>query len=101
MTDRRTFIAGLALAPVVISAPAVAAPQETVIARYWRAHHGLSGGTVSEEDYLDALGAVRGWKPQTAQEFMQKFLVLCDDGDTPHKHVLVALWRDAGRIEGV
>lgn len=96
MTDRRAFLAAALVAPVAIAAPAVAS--SSPISAYWSAHHGLNGGTVEEAEYLAALDSVIAWKPQTPEQFMQKFLVLCDDRDLTGDKIMIGLWRDARRL---
>lgn len=84
MTDRRTFIAGLALAPVIAVAPAMAmttTPSPDPVTAYWAAWHGINDGTGSEDAFLQAMDALDYWEPTTQRDFIRKVVTMFHDCD--------------------
>lgn len=94
MTDRRTFITGLALAPIIAAAPAmamVAITSPDPVTAYWAAWHGVNDGTVSQDAFSQAIDDLDYWEPSTQRDFIRKFLTIFHEGDSlpPDRHALL------------
>lgn len=84
MTDRRRFIAGLAIAPVAIASPAfaqaltctVADPVTEYLAAF-RLYDDQDGAAASRFDR--ALSALNAWQPETARDMLRKIVARLDD----------------------
>lgn len=94
MTDRRAFITGLALAPIIAVSPAMAMtaiPSPDPVAGYWLAWHGINDGTVSEDAFAQAMDALDYWEPTTQRDFIRKVVTMFHDLDAPPPDDRVAL----------
>lgn len=111
MADRRSFIAGLAVAPVVIAAPAVAEPSSFMpiynhFMAIWAAYNNAPADTPFEEEerlgdiYMEAYEDLIRARPTNDREFRLKFLALWDDGGAPREAVVSRVLEDAHRLAG-
>lgn len=103
MTDRRTFITGLALAPAIAAAPAMAMvsiPSPDPVTAYWAAWHGYNGDTVSEEAFSQATDDLDFWEPSTPRDFIRKFVAMFEDGGLPSADRLNLLIAQGKRFGG-
>lgn len=103
MTDRRTFITGLALAPIIAAAPAMAMtaiPSSDPVTAYWAAWNGYNGDAVSEEAVARATDDLDFWEPATLHDFVRKFVAVFHDGDMPSADRLELLIVQGKRLTG-
>lgn len=87
MTDRRTFITGMALAPIAIAAPALAASLDPVDA-YWKAREDFNNDRISEEAFLKAVDRLDEWEPRNQRDFVRHVAALFDGGIPREKYML-------------
>lgn len=99
MTDRRSFITGMALAPLAITAPAIAAAPDPVDA-YWAASEAYNADRISEEAYHSVVDRLDTWDAPTARDFARQFLA-CFDGGWPTEETMARLRRNAERLGSV
>ena len=103
MTDRRTFITGLALAPIIAAAPAMAMtaiPSSDPVTAYWAAWNGYNGDAVSEEAFARATDDLDFWEPTTLHDFVRTFVAVFHDGDMPSADRLELLIVQGKRLTG-
>lgn len=87
MTDRRSFITGMALAPIAIAAPAIAASPDPVDA-YWKAQQDFNNDRISEEAFLKAVDRLDQWEPRNHRDFVRHVAALFDGGIPREKYML-------------
>ena len=100
MTDRRNFITGLALAPIIAAAPAMAmtaTPSPDPVTAYWAAWHGINDGTVSEDAFARAMDALDYWEPVTQRDFIRKVVTMFYDCHAPPPDDRIALMIAQGK----
>ena len=100
MTDRRNFIAGLALTPIIAAAPAMAmtaTPSPDPVTAYWAAWHGINDGTVSEDAFARAMDALDYWEPVTQRDFIRKVVTMFHDLDASPPNDRIALMIAQGK----
>ena len=100
MTDRRNFITGLALAPIIAAAPAMAmtaTPSSDPVTAYWAAWHGINDGTVSEDAFARAMDALDYWEPVTQRDFIRKVVTMFHDCHAPPPDDRIALMIAQGK----
>ena len=106
---RRGMIAALALSPVAISLPAIAAPStfSQTHAAFIHARTTLDEAPawLSEEEYeriqdiyMEHYKAMNEAVPTTPREFMQMFHALWTDGGVPNEREIEAMLCHAGRL---
>jgi hypothetical protein len=103
MTDRRAFLAGLALAPVVVATPAVAQTftcSFDPVDRYRAAVDAVNNDRITEEEHLQAVDDLDFWEPPTQRDFIRKFIAQFEDGSVPNDERLEILLGQARRLIG-
>ncbi|MBV2147428.1 hypothetical protein KRZ98_03895 [Sphingobium sp. AS12] len=104
MTDRRAFITGLSLAPIIVAAPAMAMtaiPLPDPVAAYWAAWHGINDGTFSKDAFAQAMDALDYWEPVTQRDFIRKVVTMFHDRHAPPPDDRIALMiRQGKRLVG-
>ena len=96
MTDRRTFITGLALAPIAIAAPVISASPDPVDA-YWQAVYAFNNDRISEEAFLQAVDDLDSWEPRTHRDFVRHVAALFDGG-IPREQYMLKMAENARRL---
>lgn len=96
MTSRRTFIAGLALAPAVAATPSLA--QQFVcstydpIPEYQAAFHAYDeDDAASVARHTATRNALYDWVPETAEDMLRKIVCILDDHGTAPETTLPLL----------
>lgn len=113
---RRSIMSAMAVAPVVIAAPAVASTQSpfriaeaqyrAAIARFNSLPKDLERADPDryekeERRYLDATRAVDRAPCQTWEEFADAFTIACDDGESlPNEDLVYKMLADIRRLRG-
>lgn len=94
---RRTLFGAMALAPVVIAAPAIALSGDPVD-EYWAAFHAHNADRLDEEGYMAALDRMDEWEPRTHRDFVRKFLATFEDGGMPTQERMDSMIASAKRL---
>ncbi|WP_010339560.1 hypothetical protein [Sphingobium yanoikuyae] len=101
MTDRRSFLTAALIAPVVITAPAVAQTFSCgldPVDRYWAATDAVNANRLGEDAYVQAINDLDRWEPPTPRDFLRKFIAQYHDGGCPTEDDRIAMITQAERL---
>lgn len=99
MTDRRAFLTAALVAPVVISAPALARPLDPVDI-YHAATDAINGNAIgmSDDEYSQVIEDLDAWEPPTQRDFLRKFIAQYGDGSSPTEIYRMQMVEQAKRL---